>query len=169
MQTLGPAPRHSAFLNISQEIWACRIQKNLQGSLGAVAVSCGGGASILSVLLLHKLSSHLSADLRTWGVGVDLRKQCKGALSSWVKVRLGRISSQDEGAQKQPGQTLHQGDGGLSRGNTASEQNESWGVRSQTCDLPEPTWSQHVRLTSLSDLLKQPVASPLYCNFFHFY
>lgn len=36
VQTLGPRssphPRHSAFLNILQEIWACRIQKSLQGA-----------------------------------------------------------------------------------------------------------------------------------------
>lgn len=32
------------------------------------------------------------------------------------------------------------------------------GVRDQSCGFLEPTWSQHVRPTNISDLLKQPTA-----------
>lgn len=130
VQTLGPRssphPRHSAFPNILQEIWACRIQKSLQGAwrpreLWLFPVE-EAPASPKRTRILHKMASHLSANLRTWGVGVDLRKQCKSAAAaSWGKVRIRQISSQDEGVQKQPGQKLYQADRGLSHGNKTSE------------------------------------------------
>lgn len=90
VQTLGssssPAPRRSAFLSTLQEEGPADSEE-LAGSLEALkaaALSYGRGSSPSKTQFSINPASHLSAILRSSGLGVDLGKRCKGtSLSSW--------------------------------------------------------------------------------------